>query len=291
MKKHLNNYIAEATENLSVVNTVRDFKKIKVNHNCVIYPDNDFVYLNENNRGGRIDRKKINNFKKIILENRYYAQLANISIDRNGMISEGTNKTIALFETGNPIVAKVCYPKTIEQISFFNSGFNTKWKVWETFMSTRNEGVEAALIADKKRDKVLKKYDLRQSQLSYAQLYGIAVEDVRFFSGGKNVPTMFDYKDPSFLRKVKSRRFNYSLDLFAKLTKLLERKGTGGKVNRGYKAIKEMMRLHFERSDWFYLKTAATLIEVRLNNSKNVPFTDDSIKAIRQDIKEMFGVH
>ena len=61
-------------------------------------------------------------------------------------------------------------------------------------------------------------------------------------------------------------------------------------INRGYKAIKEMMKLHFERADWFYLNVATQIIEVRLKQNVNIPFTDDSIKSIRKDVKDLFGV-
>lgn len=280
--------LKEAVQNLKVLRSFEEFKQIPVNHCCVILPDNDFVTYNEQNRGGDTVKSKITNFIKDANSDLFDWQLAKFSIDTNGMIVEGTHKTMALLNDGFPIIGQKCYPKEPEVISYVNTRINSKWSGKQIFTTSRMCENLGVLIADKKRDNILKKYSLKSEQISFSQIYGLAFEDVKYFSGGVNTPTMYDYNDPLFLRKVKSKKFDNALDLFAKLTKLLERK----EINRGYKAIKEMFKLHFERTEWFYLDIATNIIEIRLNNSKgnNIPFTDDSMKAIRKDIKDLFGV-
>jgi len=289
----------ESYENLSVVSSLEELQEIKINHKCIIDPKApNLIYLPANNRGGFTNTRKVKVFMELITSNSFFGQLAKIVVDHQGVVYEGIHKVLAFIELGIPFVVDICYPKTISQVALFNSHIISKWTAKEMFCAARNEGFEGAVLADKKREAVLEKFNLKQNKISYPQLYALAMENVKFFQSGQYAPGAEEYASKAFETKVKTKRFEKDLSLFGKLTTILDNQTTAGKndpsiftPNRPYKLIKVLMDLHFNRetNEWFDLDVACKLIENKFKTNTPVFMSDNQSNLLRE-IKQMFGV-
>jgi hypothetical protein len=230
-------------ENLLVIATLAS---VKLHCNYVV-TDYSLLKHSKGNRSG-INNQRLNTFIVKMSDGFFHADMCLIQVDRNGNIVEGHHRFEIMKLYGIPVKITIVEPKSVAEISDYNSGMNPHWDVVEGTDSASTVGGVTATYIKELRSDLMEKNFLSPKKFMPNELFGVLTKNTKCFSGKKYAPTVRDWLSADeMFGELNTPEFRKNIKNYAKFKRFIRGE------RDAYKIAKKVMDLHFDKTIDFNL--------------------------------------
>lgn len=268
-----------AFENLTILTCEDDLKHILANLSYVCLNLKIFKG-NPANRGGVLIPANVTKISNLLDSGEFMHDMSELRVAIGTWeYVDGHNRNFVFDRENEPCVVKFVYPKTIEDISNYNSAVDSRWSETSGFNAAYVSGKPTAIAINKIRHELLAKHDMKKGELPTAELYAIAKKNHRFMNGGKWNPKVGDYNE-NLVERIQSLEYVSFVDKYAKTKKHLDG------IHEKKRICKFVMAMHFNETSAFNFEIFFEGFKTRHAEFRDIVHLKEGITELAIDIFE-----